>query len=236
MRAHYLQHVPYEGLGSIEPWLRSAKYQITHTEFFEPIQLPELREIDLLIAMGGPMSANDEDEFPWLVHEKQFIRGAIEAGKPVLGICLGAQLIANAMGARVFPNRAREIGWHSIQAVPTVGGSAFCFPPTVEVFHWHGETFDLPPGAVHLASSEGCENQAFQVDRSVIGLQFHLETTPESALDIVSHCRAELTPSRYVQSKATILTAIPERYRVINNLMADVLSYLVEQERDPNRD
>ena len=231
MRAHYLQHVSYEGLGSIEPWLRAAGYQVTHTRFFESLKLPKLHEIDLLIAMGGAMSVNDEQEFPWLVHEKQFIRRAIEAGTSVLGICLGAQLIANAMGSRVHPNDGREIGWFSIRAVPTSAGPAFRFPPSVEVFHWHGETFELPLGAVHLASSEGCENQAFQLDRSVIGLQFHLETTPASAHDIVSHCQAELTPSKYVQSKNHILAATPKQYRVINNLMADVLSYLVSSEK-----
>ncbi len=224
MRAHYLQHVPFEGLGSIEPWLRSAGYEISSTRFFDQTALPELSEIDLLVVMGGPMSVNDEGEYPWLVQEKQYIRQVIDAGKHVLGICLGAQLIASAMGARVYPNRHREIGWFPIQGVPVPDGSIFCFPRSVQVFHWQGETFDLPPGAVRFASSEGCENQAFQLGQSVIGLQFHLETTPESAQEIVSHCRAELIPARYVQPETTILGVVPESYRTINNLMAEVLS------------
>jgi GMP synthase-like glutamine amidotransferase len=226
MRAHYLQHVPFEGLGSIESWLRAAGYEITHTRFFESVRLPDPREIDLVIVMGGPMSVNDEGEFPWLVPEKEFIRRAIGAGKSVLGVCLGAQLIASAMGARVYRNPVKEIGWFAVQGVGPVDGSTFRFPPAAEVFHWHGETFDLPPGAIRLASSEGCENQAFQLGQSVIGLQFHLETTPESAREIVSHCRAELSPSPYVQSETTILAAPPERYRAINNLMGAVLSFL----------
>lgn len=226
MRAHYLQHVPFEGLGSIESWLRAKGYAITNTRFFESRRLPNLDEFDLLIAMGGPMSVNDENAFPWLVQEKEFIRNAIQAGKSVLGICLGAQLIASAMGARVFQNRVKEIGWWPVQAIQPTDESTFCFPPSVDVFHWHGETFELPPGAVRLARSEGCENQAFQLGRSVIGLQFHLETTPDSAREIVSHCRAELSPSTYVQSETTILTATPEKYRAINNLMSEVLSFL----------
>ena len=226
VRAHYLQHVLFESLGSIEPWLRAAGYEITNTRFFQTTALPDLKGIDLLVVMGGPMSANDEGEFPWLVQEKQFIRRAIETGIPVLGICLGAQLIASAVGARVYPNPVKEIGWFPIQGVPSPGKSVFRFPPSLQVFHWHGETFDLPSGAIRLATSAGCENQALQLGQSVIGLQFHLETTPESAREIVAHCRAELIPSTYVQSERTILAAAPEQYRDINNLMTAVLSFL----------
>jgi len=229
MRAHYLQHVSFESLGSIEPWLRAAGYEISSTRFFESASLPELDEFDLLIAMGGPMSVHDEDAFPWLVQEKQFIFKAIQAEKSVLGICLGAQLIASAMGARVLKNREKEIGWWPVQGTPPTGNSGFCFPPSAEVFHWHGETFELPPNAVLLARSEGCENQAFQLGRSVVGLQFHLETTPESAREIVSHCRSELSPSRYVQSESTILAATPEQYRAINDMMSEVLSFLCDR-------
>lgn len=226
MRAHYLQHVPFEGLGSIEPWLKEGKYKITGTRFFESIELPDLKEIDLLIVMGGPMSANDEQELPWLIQEKQFIHRAIQVGKSVLGICLGAQLIASAMGARVYRNPVKEIGWFPIQGVAPIAPSTFCFPSSVEVFHWHGETFELPSSAVRLATSEGCENQAFQLGQSVIGLQFHLETTPDSAREIVSHCRAELVSSKYVQAESVILSAIPEQYSTVNNLMFEVLSFL----------
>ena len=226
MRAHYLQHVPFEGLGSIEPWLMLAGYDITNTRFFETAELPGINEIDLLIIMGGPMSVNDEIELPWLIREKRFIGDAIDNGKPVLGICLGAQLIASAMGAKIFPNAFKEIGWFPIQGISSIDSSAFRFPASTEVFHWHGETFDLPTGAILLARSEGCENQAFQIGKSVIGLQFHLETTPESAMELVSNCRDELVAGEYIQTEQDILSAPQERYRTINSLMSDILQYL----------
>ena len=110
MRAHYLQHVPFEGLGSIETWLQTAGYEITSTQFYESVDLPRVEEIDFLVVMGGPMSVNDEKGYPWFVDEKEFIRSVIESGKPTLGICLGAQLIAHAMGGKVFQNSVKEIG------------------------------------------------------------------------------------------------------------------------------
>ena len=231
MRAHYLQHVPFEGLGSIEPWLHTAGYAITDTRLFESTRLPDLEEFDLLVVMGGPMSVNDESGYSWLAHEKSFIRSAIDADKSILGICLGAQLIASSLGARVYPNRHKEIGWFPVQGIPPSGNSVFGFPPSLEVFHWHGETFELPPGAVRLARSKGCENQAFQIGKSVIGLQFHLETTPQSAEDIVSNCRGELVPSQYVQTEADMLAAKPEKYQSINQVMQRILSFLQQASR-----
>ena len=228
MRTHYFQHVPFEGLGCVQPWLQKHAFQITSTRFFESPQLPNLTEIDLLVVMGGPMSINDELQFPWLLPEKAFIRRAIEAEKPVLGICLGAQLIASALGAEVYPNGEKEIGWFPIEAVTTTDQSVFRFPPTVKVFHWHGETFDLPSGAVHLARSSGCENQAFQIGQRVIGLQFHLETRPEDAEQLIWHGREELQPAQYVQAELEMLAAPPERYQIVNELMDRVVSFLLD--------
>jgi GMP synthase-like glutamine amidotransferase len=226
MRAHYFQHVPFEGLGSIEPWLQNAGYEISSTQFFDSGGLPEIGDIDLLVIMGGPMSVNDETEHPWLVKEKNFIRSAVEAGKPVLGICLGAQLIANVMGCKVFPNSVKEIGWFPVEAVESENASVLRFPEETIVFHWHGETFNLPKGAVQLAKSKGCENQAFQIGRNVIGLQFHLETTPVSAQEIVENCRDDLVDGKYIQSETEILSAPPKRYLSINSLMGKVLEHL----------
>jgi GMP synthase-like glutamine amidotransferase len=226
MRAHYLQHVPFEGTGSIEKWLDAAGYAISCTRLFESPIFPGIEEFDLLVIMGGPMSVNDESLFPWLVQEKQFIQNAIRAGKRVLGICLGAQLIANAMGSRVYPNGVKEIGWFPVQALDSGNVSVFRFPPSLKVFHWHGETFELPSGAVRLARSEACENQAFQLGTSVIGLQFHIEATPETALELILNCRSDLQPSEYVQSEEDIRDIDPGNYRAINSLMDELLAYL----------
>lgn len=226
MRAHYLQHVPFEGLGSIESWLTSQKFELTSTKFFKSEQLPDPGDVDLLIIMGGSMSVNDESEIPWLVEEKQFIRDCIKRDKSVLGICLGAQLIASALGSRVYPNPVKEIGWFPIEGLLSHEGRTFSFPPTHEVFHWHGETFDLPEGAYLLARSEGCENQAFQLGHSVIGLQFHLEMTPESVREIISNCRDELIPAKYVQSEESILADTIEKHQEVNECMTRILSYL----------
>jgi len=226
MRAHYLQHVPFEGLGSIAPWLEAAEAEVTRTRLFTGDRLPDLAALDLLVVMGGPMSVNDETALPWLIAEKRFIRDAIEDAIPILGVCLGAQLIATAMGARVYANGEKEIGWFPVTAVPSTDPSVFRFPPSLEVFHWHGETFDLPAGAVHLARSLACEHQAFQLGPSTIGLQCHLETTPASASALASHCRAELVPSRFVQGEAEILPAPAERYDAMNAVMGEVLAFL----------
>ena len=225
MKVHVLQHVPFEGLGSIGPWLDQRGAEISYTRFFANDPLPAIDTVDLLIAMGGPMSVNDETELPWLRAEKQFVRDALAREMPVLGVCLGAQLIASALGERVYPNAVKEIGWFPVQAVP-VAAAAFRFPPACTVFHWHGETFDLPAGAVQLARSAGCEHQAFQLKDNVIGLQFHLETTPESAGEMIENCRHELIPAQYIQSEPELRAAAPSRYQAINALMSDVLSHI----------
>ncbi len=225
MKVHVLQHAPFEGIGSIATWLAERNAGVTFTRFFERTQFPEAGGLDLVIAMGGPMSVNDEETLPWLRPEKQFIRDAVNRRVPVLGICLGAQLIASALGARIYPNRHKEIGWFAVEATPGPG-DVFRFPEKCLVFHWHGETFDLPPGAVRLARSEACENQAFQIGRAVIGLQFHLETTPESAEAMFGHCADELVPGQFIQTESEMRKAPHTVYSEINALMGSVLAYL----------
>jgi GMP synthase-like glutamine amidotransferase len=202
MRVHVFQHVPFEGLGAIEPWLAARDAQVGWTRFFEDPRIPARDSYDWLIVMGGPMSVNDEAALPWLRAEKRAVAAAIDAGKTVLGMCLGAQLIASALGAKVTPNREREIGWFPVDRVadPAAHPIARAFPARAEVFHWHGETFELPPGALHLARSEACEVQAFALGPRVVGMQFHLETTPESAAALVHNCPEDLRAGRYVQS------------------------------------
>jgi GMP synthase-like glutamine amidotransferase len=228
MRAHCLQHVPFEGPGSIEPWLAARGATLSTTRLFECAALPRLDDIDLLIVMGGPMSVNDAANYPWLAPERKFIRQAIEREMAVLGVCLGAQLIARTMGARVYANPEPEVGWWPIvglSAAPDVPAWASAGEETT-VFHWHGETFDLPAGAIPLARSAGCDHQAFQLGRRVVGIQFHMETTPVLIHGMVSNCRADLVPSRFVQSESAILSASVDRIGTVNRLMASTLDYL----------
>jgi GMP synthase-like glutamine amidotransferase len=235
MRVHVLQHVPFEGLGSIGACLSQRGARVTYSRFFESAALPALAGIDFIIALGGPMSVNDEERFPWLRAEKQFIAEAIASNKLVLGICLGAQLIANALGSRVYPCSGKEIGWFPVLAAPAAPDT-FVFPASMAVFHWHGETFDLPLGAVRLASSAACRNQAFQLGARVIGLQFHLETTPQSAEAMLDNCADELlSPQPCVQSEAALRAVPATRYAGINLMMASVLDYLVRDAAIPDQ-
>lgn len=213
MNVHVLQHVPFEGLGAIDPWLVQRGARLSWTRLHEAGRFPDLADFDLLIALGGPMSVNDEDRLPWLAAEKRFVAQAIAAGRAVLGICLGAQLIASAAGAKVYPNREREIGWHPVVRAPATGESPWrdALPARLEAFHWHGETFDLPAGASHLARSEACEHQAFALGDRVLGLQFHLETTADGARALVEHCPGDLAPGPFVEGAARML-AEPARF------------------------
>lgn len=225
MKVHVLQHVPFEGLGSIEPWLVARGATVSYTRFFESSRLPKPMDLDLVIALGGPMSVNDEADLPWLKEEKRFVAEAVNSGKAVLGICLGAQLIAGALGARVYPGPHKEIGWFDIESTSD-RPDMFRFPKKVKVFHWHGETFDLPRDATRLARSAGCQNQAFQIGSRAIGLQFHLETTPASAESLIVHCRNELVDGRFIQSEEELREAPMAAYAVVNAIMDDVLTYL----------
>jgi GMP synthase-like glutamine amidotransferase len=226
IHVHILQHVPFEGPGSIIPWLVNNNVTCSYCRLYEGNSLPNPADADLLIVMGGPMSVNDDASYPWLKAEKECIKNAIQQKVPVLGICLGAQLIASALGAKVYPNPQKEIGWFPIFA-DTVAGREFQFPPETTVFHWHGETFELPEGAVRLASNKVCSNQAFQVGTHTIGLQFHLETTP-TALDLmITHCKNELVTGEYIQTEQTLREVPEQTYTAVNTLMGAVLDYLV---------
>ncbi len=227
MRVHVFQHASFEGLAGIEPWLVKAGAMITYTRFFEAAALPALETIDWLIVMGGPMSVNDETTLPWLRSEKTCIAAAIARGTTVLGICLGAQLIASALGASITRNHEREIGWFPVSRLPGVDLHPLgaCFPPTAEVLHWHGETFALPAGAVHLLRSAACENQAFAYGERVLGLQFHLETTFQSAREMIVEGRDELVPAPFVQTEEYLL-ASPLRYERLRPWLEQVLAKL----------
>lgn len=228
MRILSLQHVPFEGLGSMVDVFDRLGFSVTSCHLYAGDALPALDSFDWLVVMGGPMGVNDEGDYPWLAAEKQLIKEAITTGKRVLGVCLGAQLVAKVLGARVAPNSHREIGWFPIQptsaAADTPWGEVFASKPLV--FHWHGDTFSHPPEAIHLATSEACQHQAFAIGTQVLGLQFHLETTETSAEALLEHCADELDGSQWVQS-AEDIRADPTRYVAINQLMERVIAVML---------
>ena len=207
MKIHYLQHVPFETPALVYDWAKSQRHEITGTKLFQDDPLPDIETVDWLVVMGGPMGIYDEKQFPWLVEEKKFIEWAIKRDKGILGICLGSQLIADVLGAKVYRNKFKEIGWYPVQL--TEGGkesSVFGFlPDNFNVFHWHGDTYDLPKGAVHIAKSKACENQAFQLGTSIVGLQFHMELTPSNTRELIHHCSEDLTAGPFVQSADDII-------------------------------
>jgi GMP synthase-like glutamine amidotransferase len=205
MRYHVLQHVSFETPGLLADEIRRRGHLLRITALDNRELLPDLAEFDVLIVMGGPMSIHDEAEFAWLVAEKELIRAAISEGKKVLGICLGAQLIAAVCGALVYRNPEKEIGFWPVRWVD--GKEEI-------VFHWHGETFDLPEGAILLGSSEACVNQVFSLGDRVLGIQFHPEVTGDIILGMVAHEGWELAEAEgapYVQGADQILAEAGEK-------------------------
>jgi len=229
MRIHWLQHVSFEGLGSISNWAAEKGCPVAASRLFAGEELPAVADFDFLVVMGGPMSVHDEDEHSWLAAEKRLIGHAMEADKMVLGICLGAQLIAAVAGARVWPNAHKEIGWFPVERTATAGTTAVgrVLGERVEAFHWHGETFELPAGAVHLARSRACENQAFVLGSRVVGLQYHLETTLQSAEALIDHCRDELVAAPYVQP-GSAMRSRPERFDTLTCEMNRLLNFFLD--------
>lgn len=193
MKVHWLQHVEFEGLGFISQWLAENGHGVSCTRLFLNEPLPQSDDFDMLIIMGGPMNIHDYQHFPWLIEEKKIISESVARDKPVLGICLGAQLLAAALGAEILPNADKEIGWFEIVRSDFIPSSLDgVLPERLTVFHWHGDTFSLPVSGHLLYSSSGCRNQAFIYGNRQVGLQFHLEMGDSQIESLVENCRHEL--------------------------------------------
>lgn len=176
-----LYHDAGEGAGLIAEILKERGIAFQPVHLYRGEGLPrDTSDLEGLVVMGGPMSVDEGDLYPFLLPELQLIEKVVSEKKPILGVCLGSQLIAKALGSRVFANKHREVGWHPISMTPAAKTDPYFsqFPETVTVLHWHGDTFDLPTGAVLLAKSAKCENQAFRWGENVYALQFHVEATP----------------------------------------------------------
>jgi len=232
LSVHTFMHVPFEGPGCMEQWIKRNNHVTGYTRFYEDYRLPDVEDIDWLIVMGGPMSVYDEAGYPWLAEEKTFIRKAIDAGKTVIGICLGSQLIAEVLGAKVYPNHLKEIGWFDVELSETASMLPLFtgFEKHFSVFHWHGDTYDIPAGSRQLVSSAITPNQAFLYGDNVLGLQFHLEVTTGSLQRMVDHGKEELVASNTIQSAETILEE--KKYLADNNRkMFQLLDYFAGIQR-----
>ncbi len=209
MKIHFLEHEPFEGLGTIEGWAKKKAHSITRTHLFKNEKLPDINDFDWLVIMGGSMNIYEEDKYPWLREEKNFIAQAIAANRILLGVCLGSQLLADVLGGKVSKNQYKEIGWFPVALTKEARDSSIfsSLPDTFSAFHWHGDTFKIPPGAKRMAQSEGCMNQAFE-SGCVIGLQFHLEYSKKSIDLMLRNCSDDLVDGKYIQTPDEIISKI----------------------------
>ena len=214
MRIVCLTHVSFEGPGGIADWAAARGHSFELAAVYDS-SAPHTGEFDMLVVMGGPMSIHDEAEHPWLLSEKRFIRAAIDSGKSVLGVCLGAQLLAASLGAEVRPGPEPEIGWFPVRLTESGQTSkvASVLPREFDAIHWHGDTFGVPPGAIHLAESELTESQAFEFEGGrVVGLQFHLELSREDLKVLIENASQDLERAGRWVSTAERMLAGPERF------------------------
>lgn len=209
MNVLVFRHVPHEHLGTLGSAFRATDLGYNYIDLFEnKAQNISIEDYHGLIILGGPMNVYETDKYPFLEMEDRLIRKAVERGMPVLGICLGAQLIAKALGAKVTKNREKEIGWYSLKTTEQAREDVLFKHFDIEdtVFQWHGDTFEMPSGAVRLAESPLCANQAFRYGSNVYGLQFHIEVTPEMISEWLSvpENRQEIQSLREKNDRRTI--------------------------------
>jgi GMP synthase-like glutamine amidotransferase len=224
VKIHCLLHVQHEGPALIADWAAARGHDLTEVHLYRDDRLPGRMDLEWLVVMGGPMNVYEHDRYPWLDPEAELIRAALAAGKRVLGICLGAQLMAKALGARVSENAHREIGWFPVTLTPEALRTDLFegFPASVPAFHWHGDTFEIPAGALPLASSAGCAQQGFVLDGGrAVGLQFHWEVRPVDVEAWLAGGDA-LRPGPYVQSAEAMRAAAGfERSRQLLETLLD---------------
>ncbi len=234
MRINSLLHEPFEDTGYIRVWAENSGHLFSETCLFSGERLPSSEEYDLLVVMGGSMNIYEEEKYPWLSAEKRFIKSAIDSGKNVIGICLGAQLIASVLGAEVTKNKGPEIGWFAVEKTDDCKNNDLCsrIPDHFFSLHWHGDTFAIPEGSIHLFKSAACKNQGFLYGNSVLGLQFHPEVTRKNLKDFVDNCPDYIVEdSEYVQTVAEILDE--SHIAPANAILSVILDYFDEIKINP---
>ncbi|MDF2867729.1 MAG: guaA 2 [Gammaproteobacteria bacterium] len=227
MRFHALIHAAFEKLGIIEAWIHNKQHQLTCSHTYAGDKLPANGEFDFLIVMGGPQSPRDAEKLPYLKAEIALIAKTIAQQKPVLGFCLGAQLIAESLGAKTERSPEKEIGIFPIELTEAGRQDPIFkdFPVKFNGLHWHYDMPSIPPKAVLLAKSGGCPHQAFRYGNKVYGLQFHLEPKLSDIQEMIKNCADDLAPSKFTQTEAELLQ---QDYSVIHNYMELILDKLME--------
>lgn len=222
MRIHFIQHMPFEHPASIADWAQENEHSSTYTRIFADQSLPAIDSFDMLVIMGGVMGVYEEEKYDWLKEEKLFIKNSIANNKKVFGVCLGAQLIAEALGAKVYPHTKKEIGWFEIEKVQPHKFTEH-LPQTLTTFHWHGDTFNLPENAIHIFKSQACSQQGFVYNDQVIGLQFHMEVRKDLLDGMTDNERAELKKDLFVQTEDEIKTLAVKHLNQQKNFMFKLL-------------
>lgn len=236
MRAIILQHAIYEGPGYILSWLHEQGFATDICFVYkEDTPLPNILSASLLIVLGGPMSVYDEETYPWLKAEKELIKQAIDNNIPTLGICFGAQLIASIYGGKVSEASHKAIGWFPMKAEEVATKNHFRFPENFTSIFWHIDDFELPDNAICLASSPISPNQAFQINKNVIGVQFHPHMTPYLLQGMINNASLDLTNDPYVQPAQQLLSAPASFFVQSNQLIDDIISYLLFKHKDKPR-
>ncbi|WP_336786101.1 type 1 glutamine amidotransferase [Paenibacillus sp. MMO-177] len=198
------RHFDFDDTSTFSEWAQWGGHQLTVVNPAVELDEKWLDTTELLLILGGPMSVYQEEQYPWLADEKRFVKSAMDRGIKILGICLGAQMLAEILGAKVYRHTLKEIGWHRIERIGEEHPWLKEMPAEFHSFQWHGDTFDLPEGASLLATSEACGHQAFSYGDDVLALQFHLETTPACMEQMVTRWASELVDAPYIQSAEEI--------------------------------
>lgn len=233
MKILVFQHVAFEYPGAIEDWAIEHNHELILCKSFAGDSVQKIDTYDVFIFLGGPMSVHDKNIYQWIEFEKSVITNAFNQNKKIIGICLGAQLIAETFGAEVIKQKSPEIGWHDVDFTWNIGDSretpgivtklTEIFPNKMQAFHWHGETYNLPANSIKISESKACENQAFLIGSNVAAFQFHMEIKQEGVKALLENCSEDIDNSDYVQSNDEILNGV-ENISTMNNVFKRFLT------------